>query len=459
MFGMSHDAYLLLDALVTIIGLIVLITRFKVHPFIALIIAAGFLGLTSGMPVEKIVKSFQDGFGGVLGFVGVILALGTMLGKLMADSGGADQIARTLIRAFGKERVHWSMMLAAFLVGIPLFFEIGFILLIPLVFIVARRSGVSLIKIGIPLLAGLSAVHGLVPPHPGPLLAIGVFGADIGKTILYGLIVALPTAAIAGPLFGALVSRYIPGTPSAELVEQIAHEPETQDLPSFGVTLATVLLPVFLMLLKTFADVAFPDGHAFRAWMDMIGHPISALLLALLVALYTFGYARGFDSKKILRLLDQSLAPTAAIVMIIGRRRLQADAGGQRGRRRHRPSRGERADLADPAGLAGGRGDPHRHRLGHRRHHHRGRHRGAGDRPDSRRQPRVAGARHRRRLADPIPCQRRRVLAGQAVLQHERQRDLQDLDRDGDHPLRGRPGLHPVAVAGALSTSPTGVQP
>ncbi|WP_258237490.1 GntT/GntP/DsdX family permease [Pseudomonas aeruginosa] len=248
MFGMSHDAYLLLDALVTIIGLIVLITRFKVHPFIALIIAAGFLGLTSGMPVEKIVKSFQDGFGGVLGFVGVILALGTMLGKLMADSGGADQIARTLIRAFGKERVHWSMMLAAFLVGIPLFFEIGFILLIPLVFIVARRSGVSLIKIGIPLLAGLSAVHGLVPPHPGPLLAIGVFGADIGKTILYGLIVALPTAAIAGPLFGALVSRYIPGTPSAELVEQIAHEPETQDLPSFGVTLATVLLPVFLML-------------------------------------------------------------------------------------------------------------------------------------------------------------------------------------------------------------------
>ncbi|WP_228546676.1 GntT/GntP/DsdX family permease, partial [Pseudomonas aeruginosa] len=135
---------------------------------------------------------------------------------------------------------------------------------------------------------------------------------------LDGLIVALPTAAIAGPLFGALVSRYIPGTPSAELVEQIAHEPETQDLPSFGVTLATVLLPVFLMLLKTFADVAFPDGHAFRAWMDMIGHPISALLLALLVALYTFGYARGFDSKKILRLLDQSLAPTAAIVMIIG---------------------------------------------------------------------------------------------------------------------------------------------
>ena len=219
MFGMSHESYLLLDAVVTIIGLIFLITKFKVHPFIALIIAAGFLGLTSGMPVDKIIKAFQDGFGGVLGFVGIILALGTMLGKMMAESGGADQIAQTLIRAFGKEKVQWAMMFAAFLVGIPLFFEIGFVLLIPLVFIVARRTGVSLIKIGIPLLAGLSAVHGLVPPHPGPLLAIGVFGADIGKTILYGLIVALPTAIIAGPIYGTFIAKYIPGNPSQELVD------------------------------------------------------------------------------------------------------------------------------------------------------------------------------------------------------------------------------------------------
>jgi gluconate:H+ symporter, GntP family len=319
MFGLSHDTYLLLDAVVTIIGLIVLITRFKVHPFIALIIAAGFLGLTSGMPVDKIIKAFQDGFGGVLGFVGIILALGTMLGKMMADSGGADQIAQTLVRAFGKEKVQWAMMFAAFLVGIPLFFEIGFVLLIPLVFIVARRTGVSLIKIGIPLLAGLSAVHGLVPPHPGPLLAIGVFGADIGKTILYGLIVALPTAIIAGPLYGSFIAKYIPGNPSQELVDQLASEqPESKTLPSFSITLITVLLPVFLMLLKTFADVALPDGHVIRNWMDMIGHPITALLLALLLSLYTFGHRQGIGSKQILKLLDASLAPTAAIILIIG---------------------------------------------------------------------------------------------------------------------------------------------
>jgi GntP family gluconate:H+ symporter len=318
MFGMTHETYLLVDAVVTIVGLVLLITKFKVHPFVALTIAAGFLGLTSGMPVDKVMKSFQDGFGGVLGFVGIILGLGTMLGKLMADSGGADQIAQTLIRLFGKQRVHWAMMFAAFLVGIPLFFEIGFVLLIPLVYIVARRTGVSIVKIGIPLLAGLSAVHGLVPPHPGPLLAIGIFGADIGKTIFYGLLVALPTAIIAGPIYGKWISKYVPGTPSPELMEQIGKESSTDNLPGFGITLVTILLPVFLMLLKTFADIVLPDGNTFRIWMDFIGHPITALLAALVLAFYTFGSARGFDRTKIMKLLDQSLTPVAAIVLIVG---------------------------------------------------------------------------------------------------------------------------------------------
>jgi GntP family gluconate:H+ symporter len=315
---MSQEIFLLVDALVAILGLILLITRWRVHPFIALTLAAGFLGLTSGMPVDKVMKSFQDGFGGVLGFVGIVLGLGTMLGKMMAESGGADRIARTLIDAFGRERVHWAMMFAAFLVGIPLFFEIGFVLLIPLVFIVARRTGVSLIRIGIPLLAGLSVVHGLVPPHPGPLLAIGVFNADIGKTIFYGLIVGLPTAMIAGPIFGKFISKYVPGEASPELMEQLAREPEARELPGFGITLVTVLLPVALMLLKTFADVALDEKNIVRQWMDFIGHPITALLAALLLSLYTFGTARGFTSKQIMKFVDDSLAPTAAIVLIIG---------------------------------------------------------------------------------------------------------------------------------------------
>ncbi|KAF1048449.1 MAG: High-affinity gluconate transporter [Herbaspirillum frisingense] len=318
MLGMSHDATLLFNAVIAILALILMITRLRIHPFIALTITSGFLGLISGMPLPKIVKSFQDGFGGVLGFVGIVLGLGTMLGKLMAESGGADQISQTLVRAFGRERVHWAMMMGAFLVGIPLFFEIGFVLLIPLVFIVARRSGVPLFKIGIPMLASLSVMHGLVPPHPGPLLAIGIFGADIGKTIFYGLIVGLPTVIIAGPMFGSFISRYVDIKPSDELMAQLAREPQTKNLPGFAVTLITVLSPVFLMLLKTFVDVALPEGHAMRDLMDFIGNPIVALLAALLLAIWTFGLARGFTRQQVLKFVDQSLAPTAAIVLIIG---------------------------------------------------------------------------------------------------------------------------------------------
>ena len=227
-------------------------------------------------------------------------------------------MAAEAVQAFGEKRVHWAMMFAACLVGIPLFFEIGFVLLIPLVFIVARRTGVPLIKVGIPLLAGLSVVHGLVPPHPGPLLAIGIFGADIGKTIFYGLIIGLPTAMIAGPIFGSLVSKYVRPEPSPELMNQLAPPTEARNLPSFGITLVTVLLPVFLMLLKAFADVAFDEKALFRQWMDLIGHPITALLAALMLALYTSGIARGFNSKQLLKFVDESLAPTAAIVVIIG---------------------------------------------------------------------------------------------------------------------------------------------
>jgi GntP family gluconate:H+ symporter len=169
-----------------------------------------------------------------------------------------------------------------------------------------------------PMLASLSVMHGLVPPHPGPLLAIGVFGADIGKTILYGFIVGLPTVILAGPMFGAFISKYVSIQPSKELMEQLAHEPVAQNQPGFGITLVTVLLPVFLMLLKTFVDIALLAGNSMRNLMDFIGNPIVALLAALLLALYTFGTARGFTRQQVLKFVDQSLAPTAAIVLIIG---------------------------------------------------------------------------------------------------------------------------------------------
>ncbi|RXZ31068.1 permease DsdX [Oxalobacteraceae bacterium CAVE-383] len=320
--GLSAGAVLLFDAFIAIAALILMITRLRLHPFIALIVASGLLGLLAGMPLPGIVQSFQDGFGGVMGFVGIVLGLGTMLGRLMAESGGADCIAQTLIRAFGKSRVHWAMTLAAFLVGIPLFFEIGFVLLIPLVFIVARRSGMPLFKIGMPMLASLSVMHGLVPPHPGPMLAIEAFGADIGKTIFFGLIVGLPCMIIAGPLFGSFVARHVAPAPSDALLSQLAPPlpptPSGGNRPGFGVTLITVLLPVLLMLLRTLGDILLPEDAALRHLIDFLGNPIAALLAALLLALHTFGLARGFSREQLLKLLDQSLAPTAAIVLIIG---------------------------------------------------------------------------------------------------------------------------------------------
>jgi GntP family gluconate:H+ symporter len=315
---MGHELALPLYALIAVVGLIILITRFRVHPFIALTLAAIFLGLIAGLPAEKVVKSFQTGFGGVVGFVGIVLGLGTMLGKMMAESGGADQIAKALLDRFGKDNVHWAMMFVAFIVGIPLFFEIGFVLLMPLVFIMAKRVDMPLVKIAIPLLAGLSVVHGLVPPHPGPLLAISIFGADIGKTILYGLIVGLPTAIIAGPLFGTFIARYVVTQPAPELAEQLAHEPEAKTLPSVGITLVTVLLPVFLMLCKSFADIVLAEGTTSRRWLDFIGDPIIALLAALILSFFTFGYARGFNTNRVLKFVDESLAPIASIILIIG---------------------------------------------------------------------------------------------------------------------------------------------
>jgi GntP family gluconate:H+ symporter len=318
MFGLSPSIYLLLDASVAIVGLIFLISVFKLHPFIALILAALFLGMTSGMPMHRIVKSFQHGFGDVLGFVGIVIGLGTMLGKMLADSGGADRIADTLVSVFGKQKVQWAMMLTALLVGIPLFFEIGMVLLMPLVFVVALRTGVPLLKIGLPLLAGLSVVHCLIPPHPGPMLGISLFGADVGQTILYGLIVGVPTAIIAGPLFGSFISRYVQPVPAQNLVDQIGHRGSVDNVPSFAVTMFTILLPVSLMLFKSAADIGLDERSPVRLWADFIGDPIPALIVAVLVALFTFGISRGRSAKQMIQMLESSLTPIAAIILVIG---------------------------------------------------------------------------------------------------------------------------------------------
>ena len=217
---LNHDTYLLISALIAVIVLVVLIARFKINPFIVLMTVSLALALVAGMPLATIVKSFETGLGGTLGHIAIIVALGTMLGKMMAESGGADRIAHTLIQLFGERRVPWAMMVVGLLVGLPVFFEVGFVLLVPIAFNVAKRTNTPLTMVGLPMVAGLSVVHGLVPPHPAAMLAVTAYNADIGRTVLYALLVGIPTAMLAGPLYARVIAPHIhldPHNPIAEL--------------------------------------------------------------------------------------------------------------------------------------------------------------------------------------------------------------------------------------------------
>ena len=306
---MSPNTTLLLYALLAVVTLIVLIARFKLHPFIALITVSLALGIVAGMPFGAVVKAFQDGVGTVLGFIAIVVALGTMLGKMMAESGGAARIATTLINRFGEKRVHWAIMFVAFIVGIPVFFQVGFVLLIPLVFTIARRTG-------------LSVVHGMMPPHPAAMLAVVAFKADIGRTIAYAILVGLPTAALAGPIFASWIAPRIrlpaENPVAAQFTGGRGGMGGAEVMPGFGISLFTVLLPVILMLCASAADVALDTGSTLRRTLDFVGSPIVSLLLALLFSFWSLGYRQDFSRDQILKFANDCLAPTATILVVIG---------------------------------------------------------------------------------------------------------------------------------------------
>ena len=317
---MSPNTRLLVYALAAVVALIVLIARVKLHPFVALILVSLGMGTAAGMPLPNVVKAFQDGVGGILGFIAIVVALGTMLGKLMAESGAATRIATTLITLFGERRVHWAIMFVAFIVGIPVFFQVGFVLLIPLVFTIARTSGLSLVKIGIPLVAGLSVVHGMMPPHPAAMLAVVAYKADIGRTIAYALLVGLPTAALAGPIFASWIAPRIQLLTDNPIAVQFTSGTagNAADMPSFRISVFTVLLPVILMLCASAADVALDSTSTLRAALDFVGGPIIALLAALLFSFWSLGYRRHFTRDQILKFANDCLGPTATILLVIG---------------------------------------------------------------------------------------------------------------------------------------------
>jgi gluconate:H+ symporter, GntP family len=307
---------LVLAALLAIALIVVLITLAKVHPFLALILGGLTVGVVAGQNINDVIASFSAGFGTTAAGVGALIALGAMFAKLLADSGGADQIVDTIVGRSSRRMLPWSMAGVGALIGLPMFFEIGLVLLMPVIYLVARRAQLSVITIGIPTLAGLSAMHGLVPPHPGPLLAIDTLGADLGTTLMLGVLVAIPTVIVAGPLFGRLAGQWV-DVPAPHLFE--GREDKAQDnRPSFGSTLVTVLLPVVLMMAKAIVDIIIDDpDNRFQQVFDVIGNPFIALLVAVFVAMFTFGRASGMDKDGITKSVGEALPPIAGILLIV----------------------------------------------------------------------------------------------------------------------------------------------
>ncbi|MEU2263444.1 gluconate:H+ symporter [Streptomyces sp. NPDC019645] len=314
----AGDAQLGIAVLAGIAVIVVLITRFKLHAFLALTIGSLALGAIAGAPLGKTIVSFTTGLGTTVAGVGVLIALGAILGKLLADSGGADEIVDTILARAGGRAMPWAMVLIASIIGLPLFFEVGIVLLIPVVLMVAKRGNYSLMRIGIPALAGLSVMHGLIPPHPGPLVAIDAIGANLGVTLALGLVVAIPTVVIAGPLFSKYAARWVDIEAPEGMLPQRATE-ELEKRPSFGATVSTVLLPVVLMMSHALVEIVVDDPeNPLQRVTAVIGSPLIALLAAVIVGMFTLGRAAGFSKERIGATVEKSLAPIAGVLLIVG---------------------------------------------------------------------------------------------------------------------------------------------
>lgn len=316
--GLSQPTTLLIYAAGAVALLVFLVARWKLNAFIALVLASLCVGLGAGVRPLDIAKAFQEGVGGTLGFIAVVVGLGTMLGKLLAESGGAEVVAQTFIRAFGGGRLPWTLMFVAFIVGLPVFFGVGLVLLIPIVFTLVRETRQPLLLLGIPVIAGLASSHSLVPPHPGPMVAIEKVGADVGKTILWSIAIGLPAAMVAGPIFARLIAPRLVVEPGG-LGEKLSQQPPVQTArPGFGLTLFTITLPILLMLGATIADITLPRGDARREWAGFLGSPLVAMLLAVLFALWSFGARCGFDRTKLVKFTDECVGPCATIFLVVG---------------------------------------------------------------------------------------------------------------------------------------------
>lgn len=321
----APEPQLILAAVVGVALIVVLITWLKIHPFLSLLLGALITGLVAGMGADAATASFINGFGATEGSVGILIALGAMYGKLLADSGGADRIVDTLVSRTSVRALPWVMGLVGAIIGLPMFFEIGLVLLIPVIILVTKRSGLPLMRIALPTIAGLSAMHGLVPPHPGPLVAIGALGANLGVTLAFGVLVAIPTIILAGPVFSRWAAKWVPVDVPTLFLEngEEAEAGRTTEVerkrPAFALALISILLPVVLMLGKALADIVAQKSTAeWKVILDFLGTPAIALTIAVLAGFFLLGIPGGMNRKTLAASMSSALPPIAGILLIVG---------------------------------------------------------------------------------------------------------------------------------------------
>ena len=322
----SLDIQLLLTALVSVLVLVALIvSRIKMHPLLALLVVSIGVGFATGMEPGSIVKQLSNGAGKTLGAVGVVIALGAMLGKILADAGITEKIAEAILKHASDRMIPWAMTLVAFIVGIPMFFEVGLVVMLPLIFSVARKlesqarfKGSAYVYVGVPVISALAAMHGMVPPHPGPLTAIATLKTTVGPTMLYGFLAAIPAMVLGGPLYGAFIAPRMNTKPDQALLDQFTITGNADGKqPGIGLGVLAALLPAILMLVHAVAEMLLPKDSSAMHVASFLGNPLIAMLLGVLFAIVALVLARGGDMEKLREALGQSLKPIASIIMII----------------------------------------------------------------------------------------------------------------------------------------------
>ncbi len=315
-------AFILFMVISAVALLLLMVLKLKINAFISLLITAIYVGILAGMPLNEITKSIQDGMGSTLGFVATVVGLGAIFGQILESSGGAEALAHSLIRKFGQKKAPWAMVITGFIVAIPVFLDVGFIILVPIVYAIARDTKKSLLYYAIPLLAGLAVTHSFIPPTPGPVAVADIIKVPLGWVILFGFILGFPVAILAGPVWGSYISKKINLSPPADFLNSASEFKDDKNLPSFRLIATLIGIPLVLILLNTLTGVMVTKEviakSLFTDIIEFAGHPFTALIIATLLAIWLLGIRRGMTKQKILDLSTKALGPAGIIILITG---------------------------------------------------------------------------------------------------------------------------------------------